>query len=80
MALSDHELAYKRLDLPEDLHAELGRWSVTPAGPDKAEVTVRQSVTLNMNALASGVDAAREAGTARLRASLRRVLDAVVAD
>ena len=77
--LSDREFAYKRLDLPPHMHAEIGRWTVQSAGPDKVQVTVGQSVTVNMNALASGVEEARAAAEVELRESLRRVLDAVAA-
>ena len=74
-------VAYKRVDLPAGVHAEVGSWRVTPDGPGSTRVQASSWVTLDAVLTAGpGLAEARAGQHAALAAALRRVLTTVAAE
>lgn len=70
---NDTDIVHKSLTPPPGVHAQTGRWRLTPVGADKVEVALRHTVTLPL--AGGGPDPAtlREP----VRAELRRLLAAL---
>ena len=77
--LPEAGVAYKRLDRPAGVHAEVGSWRVAVHAPGTALVRVSGSVTLDVGALRDGLAQARAEQQQAVAASVRRILGRLTA-